>query len=55
MQKQEVTNDVTGETETFPINEYKKECFLKGFDDIDYLLDHKDQIEEFEAKAAGKF
>ncbi|MDF1696102.1 MAG: 3-isopropylmalate dehydratase small subunit [Saprospiraceae bacterium] len=32
----------------FDIDEYKKECILKGYDDIDYLLSIKDKIEEFE-------
>lgn len=50
MENQRVTNDATGESETFPINEYKKECFLKGFDDIDYLLSRKQQIEDYENK-----
>jgi 3-isopropylmalate/(R)-2-methylmalate dehydratase small subunit len=32
----------------FEIDEYKKECLLNGFDDIDYLLSIKEQIETFE-------
>jgi len=48
LENQTVTNNTTGKSEHFAINSYKKECFLKGFDDIDYLLDKKDQIEEFE-------
>jgi 3-isopropylmalate/(R)-2-methylmalate dehydratase small subunit len=35
---------------TFDINPYKKECLLKGYDDIDYLLSLKSEIEAFEAK-----
>lgn len=35
---------------TFPINSYKKECFLNGFDDIDYLLSHKENIINYEQK-----
>ena len=34
--------------EEFEINAYKKECLLKGYDDIDYLLNHKEEIVEFE-------
>jgi 3-isopropylmalate/(R)-2-methylmalate dehydratase small subunit len=34
--------------ETFEINPYKKECMLNGHDDIDYLLNLKTEIEEFE-------
>lgn len=53
LENQSIRNDATGETEKFPINSYKKECFLKGFDDIDYLLSRKDVIEDFE-KQNGK-
>jgi len=34
----------------FDINPYKKECLLKGYDDIDYLLNLKKEIEAFETK-----
>ncbi len=33
--------------ESFHINTYKKENLLNGFDDIDYLLNIKDEIESF--------
>jgi len=32
----------------FDINPYKKECLLQGYDDIDYLLSLKKEIEAFE-------
>lgn len=48
LEKQIVTNDTTGRSESFAINGYKRECFLNGFDDIDYLLSRKDKIEEYE-------
>lgn len=51
LKAQTVTNDQTGNSDSFVINTYKKECFLNGFDDIDYLLSKKDMIEAFEAKA----
>jgi len=35
-------------TENFEINDYKKQCLLNGFDDIDYLLSLKDEIIAFE-------
>jgi 3-isopropylmalate/(R)-2-methylmalate dehydratase small subunit len=38
----------TGDSETFSINPYKKECMLKGLDDIDYLLGMKSLITSFE-------
>ncbi len=37
-----------GMAEHFDINEYKKECLMNGYDDIDYLLNIKDEIEAFE-------
>jgi len=48
LEKQLITNNATGKSEKFAINAYKKECFLKGFDDIDYLLSKKEKIEEYE-------
>ena len=47
---QTVTNNANGKSASFDINSYKKECFLQGFDDIDYLLNKKHKIEEYEAK-----
>lgn len=38
----------TGEQEKFDINHYKKTCLLNGYDDIDYLLSIKADIEKFE-------
>ena len=46
--KQIIIIDATGEEETFEINNYKKTCLLNGFDDIDYLINIKDEIEAFE-------
>jgi 3-isopropylmalate/(R)-2-methylmalate dehydratase small subunit len=37
-----------GQTEKFEINNYKKTCLLNGYDDIDYLLSIKGEIENFE-------
>lgn len=48
LKNQMVTNNDTGNSEHFMINSYKKECFLNGFDDIDYLLNNKDKIEKYE-------
>ena len=48
LENQKITNNATGKSENFAINSYKKECFLQGFDDIDYLLSKKDKIEVFE-------
>ncbi len=43
-----------GKAIRFDINPYKKECLLKGLDDIDYLLGLKDKIEEFERNRLRK-
>ena len=45
---QTITNESTGEQETFEINPYKKECLLEGLDDIDYLIKNREDIEKFE-------
>ena len=37
-----------GLTIEFDLDEYKKECLLKGYDDIDYLLSITEEIEKFE-------
>ncbi|MFD2033217.1 3-isopropylmalate dehydratase small subunit [Belliella marina] len=46
--KQKITLLSTGQSESFDINAYKKENMKNGFDDIDYLLNLKGEIEEFE-------
>ena len=45
---QTVTNLSTGRSEHFELNAYKKYCLTHALDDIDYLLEHKDKIEEYE-------
>lgn len=47
---QTITNNVTGESELFEINGYKKHCLMNGLDDIDFLLDNKDKIEAWEQR-----
>lgn len=37
----------SNESEHFEINPYKKKCLLNGYDDIDYLLSIKGEIEAF--------
>jgi 3-isopropylmalate/(R)-2-methylmalate dehydratase small subunit len=39
----------SGESIKFEINPYKKECLMKGLDDIDYLLSIRDTIIAFES------
>ncbi|MBW7890719.1 MAG: 3-isopropylmalate dehydratase small subunit [Chitinophagaceae bacterium] len=38
----------TGASQSFDINHYKKTCLLNGYDDIDYLLNMKSEIEDYE-------
>lgn len=52
LQEQRITLNADGATEKFDINNYKKTCLLNGFDDIDYLLNIKDEIEAFEKATA---
>lgn len=46
--EQTVTILSTGDSEAFEINSYKKENMLNGFDDIDYLLNMREEIEAFQ-------
>ena len=48
LEAQTITIDATGATEKFDINSYKKTCMLNGYDDIDYLLNMKPEIEAYE-------
>jgi len=50
VEKQLITVPSTGESHSFDINPYKKECLVKGLDDIDYLLGLKDVISSFESE-----
>ena len=52
LEQQTITNNATGNSETFEINSYKKECLLNGLDDIDYLLSKRDLIEKWEREKA---
>ena len=50
LEKQEVT--LTGASEHFDINPYKKSCMINGYDDIDYLLSLKDEVRTFDLEHA---
>ena len=50
LEAETITNVTTGNSETFEINAYKKMCLIKGYDDIDYILSGKADIEAFESK-----
>lgn len=51
--EQTVTNLATGHTEAFEINAYKKYCLMNALDDIDFLLQNKKKIEEYENKVSS--
>lgn len=48
LEKQTFTILETGESAEFEISAYKKHCLQNGLDDIDYLVDMKEEIAEFE-------
>ncbi|QMU30666.1 3-isopropylmalate dehydratase small subunit [Adhaeribacter radiodurans] len=48
LEEQTVRIAGTDLVEKFDINQYKKTCLINGYDDIDYLLSLKDQIETYE-------
>jgi 3-isopropylmalate/(R)-2-methylmalate dehydratase small subunit len=50
LEKQTLTVLPTGDSVKFNINPYKKECLLKGLDDIDFLLSMKELITAYETK-----
>jgi 3-isopropylmalate/(R)-2-methylmalate dehydratase small subunit len=47
LEDQSITIDNTGQKEVFQINNYKKACLLNGYDDIDFLLSIKEDIEQY--------
>lgn len=47
---QTITNEATGRFESFELNGYKKYCLMNALDDIDFLLENKDKIEQWEAE-----
>jgi 3-isopropylmalate/(R)-2-methylmalate dehydratase small subunit len=51
LEQQYIKIVATDEQESFDINQYKKTCLLNGYDDIDYLLNIKTEIENFESRA----
>lgn len=48
LEKQDITLLPAGDSLKFEINPYKKDCMLKGLDDIDYLLNIKELITAYE-------
>ncbi len=52
LETQTVCIDKSGQKESFEINSYKKTCLLNGYDDIDYLINMRAEIEKFEQQVA---
>jgi 3-isopropylmalate/(R)-2-methylmalate dehydratase small subunit len=50
LEKQTLSILSSGDSVRFAINPYKKECMIKGLDDIDFLLGMKDSIRSYENK-----
>jgi 3-isopropylmalate/(R)-2-methylmalate dehydratase small subunit len=50
LKEQTLTIIATGDSEYFDISPYKKECLLQGYDDIDYLMSIRKDIEDFEVR-----
>lgn len=48
LENETVTIGENGREEQFEINSYKKYCLINGYDDIDFLLSKKQEIEVFE-------
>jgi len=48
LEEQKFTISATGESTDFEINPYKKHCLQNGLDDIDFLVDMKEEIAAFE-------
>jgi len=48
LESQIIRNLKAGTSVNFEINPYKKECLLKGYDDIDFLISMKEEIVAFE-------
>jgi len=53
--KQELFIPVWNEKVTFDIDQYKKECLINGYDDIDFLVNQKEAIETYESKRAWAY
>lgn len=49
---QAVTNLATGHSEHFEINQYKKHCLMNGLDDVDFLVQNRDKVEQYEKSKA---
>ncbi len=55
IETQQITIDHTNQSEEFPLDAYRKMCFLNNYDDIDYLLSLKKKTEAFEKRDRGNY
>jgi 3-isopropylmalate/(R)-2-methylmalate dehydratase small subunit len=55
LEKQSLKIVATGDETRFDINPYKKTCLINGYDDIDYLLSLRKEIEAYEASREFNF
>lgn len=53
--KQEFFVPVWNECVSFEIDQYKKECLINGYDDIDFLVNQKEAIEAYESTRAWAY
>ena len=53
LEAQTITINNTGEKESFDISNYKKTCLLNGYDDIDFLISVRNDIEKYEKTLAN--
>jgi len=52
LQRQWVTDD-SGLRYSFDVDPFRRECLLRGLDDIGLTLQHEDKIREHEARRVG--
>lgn len=53
--EQELCLPASGERIPFEIDPYKKECLIKGYDDIDFLVSQKEAITAYESTRAWTY
>lgn len=55
LSQQSISFGTQAQTAPFEISPYKKTCLLNGYDDIDYLLSIRQQIEAYEQQRQNEF
>lgn len=55
IQEQIVRITESGHEEKFPLDPYRKLCLIKGYNDIDYLIEQKKAIQHFEKNRVNDF